>query len=315
MQVHYDIDKLPLFTNSVITIGTFDGIHSGHHAILDQLIQEGSKHEGESVVITFHPHPRKIIRAGEAPSLLTAIDERIALFQKKGIDHLVIVPFDLNFAELSAEEYIDNFLVHYFHPKAIVIGFDHRYGKNRAGDYALLKSKENLHGYEVIEIPEFILNNSKISSTHIRKALLAGEVEIANSLLGYPYQLEGIVIRGDQLGRTIGFPTANLAIIETEKLVPATGVYAVSVFVKKANSIIEKNGMMNIGYRPTVSGKERRIEIHLFNLNEDLYDLSLCVELKAFIRNEIKFSGLAELTAQLEKDKKTVIAFFDLQAK
>ena len=315
MQVHYDIDKLPLFTNSVITIGTFDGIHSGHHAILDQLIQEGSKHEGESVVITFHPHPRKIIRAGEAPSLLTSIDERIALFQKKGIDHLVIVPFDLNFAELSAEEYIDKFLVHYFHPKAIVIGFDHRYGKNRAGDYALLKSKENLHGYEVIEIPEFILNNSKISSTHIRKALLAGEVEIANSLLGYPYQLEGIVIRGDQLGRTIGFPTANLAIIETEKLVPATGVYAVSVFVKKANSIIEKNGMMNIGYRPTVSGKERRIEIHLFNLNEDLYDLSLCVELKAFIRNEIKFSGLAELTAQLEKDKKTVIAFFDLQAK
>ena len=315
MQVHYDIDKLPLFTNSVITIGTFDGIHSGHHAILDQLIQEGSKHEGESVVITFHPHPRKIIRAGEAPSLLTSIDERIALFQKKGIDHLVIVPFDLNFAELSAEEYIDKFLVHYFHPKAIVIGFDHRYGKNRAGDYALLKSKENLHEYEVIEIPEFILNNSKISSTHIRKALLAGEVEIANSLLGYAYQLEGIVIRGDQLGRTIGFPTANLAIIETEKLVPATGVYAVSVFVKKANSIIEKNGMMNIGYRPTVSGKERRIEIHLFNLNEDLYDLSLCVELKAFIRNEIKFSGLAELTAQLEKDKKTVIAFFDLQAK
>ncbi len=315
MQVHYDIDKLPLFTNSVITIGTFDGIHSGHHAILDQLIQEGSKHEGESVVITFHPHPRKIIRAGEAPSLLTSIDERIALFQKKGIDHLVIVPFDLNFAELSAEEYIDKFLVHYFHPKAIVIGFDHRYGKNRAGDYALLKSKENLHEYEVIEIPEFILNNSKISSTHIRKALLAGEVEIANSLLGYAYQLEGIVIRGDQLGRTIGFPTANLAIIETEKLVPATGVYAVSVFVKKANSIIEKNGMMNIGYRPTVSGKERRIEIHLFDLNEDLYDLSLCVELKAFIRNEIKFSGLAELTAQLEKDQKTVIAFFDLQAK
>ena len=134
-------------------------------------------------------------------------------------------------------------------------------------------------------------------------------------MLGYPYQLEGIVIRGDQLGRTIGFPTANLAIIETEKLVPATGVYAVSVFVKKANSIIEKNGMMNIGYRPTVSGKERRIEIHLFNFNEDLYDLSLCVELKAFIRNEIKFSGLEELTAQLEKDQKTVIAFFDLQAK
>jgi riboflavin kinase/FMN adenylyltransferase len=315
MQVHNDIDKLPHFTNSVITIGTFDGIHSGHHAILDQLIQEGHKHEGESVVITFHPHPRKIIRAGEAPSLLTSIDERIALFQKKGIDHLVIVPFDLNFAELSAEEYIDKFLVHYFHPKAIVIGFDHRYGKNRAGDYALLKSKENIHGYEVIEIPEFILNNSKISSTHIRKALLAGEVEIANSLLGYDYQLEGIVIRGDQLGRKIGFPTANLAITETEKLIPATGVYAVSVFIKKANSIIEKNGMMNIGYRPTVSGKERRIEIHLFNLNEDLYDLSLCVKLKSFIRNEIKFSGLEELTAQLEKDQKTVIAFFDVQSK
>ena len=315
MQVHYDIDKLPLFTNSVITIGTFDGIHSGHHAILDQLIQEGHKHDGESVVITFHPHPRKIIRTGEAPSLLTSIDERIALFQKKGIDHLVIVPFDLTFAELSAEEYIDNFLVHYFHPKAIVIGFDHRYGKNRAGDYTLLKSKESIYGYEVIEIPEFILNNSKISSTHIRESLLAGKVETANSLLGYAYQLEGIVIRGDQLGRTIGFPTANLAITETEKLIPATGVYAVSVFIKKVNQAIEKNGMMNIGYRPTVSGKERRIEIHIFDLKEDLYDLSLCVELKAFIRNEIKFSGLEELTAQLEKDKNTVLSFFEAQSK
>jgi riboflavin kinase/FMN adenylyltransferase len=179
----------------------------------------------------------------------------------------------------------------------------------------LLKSKESIYGYEVIEIPEFILNNSKISSTHIRESLLAGKVETANSLLGYAYQLEGIVIRGDQLGRTIGFPTANLAITETEKLIPATGVYAVSVFIKKGNQAIEKNGMMNIGYRPTVSGKERRIEIHIFDLKEDLYDLSLCVELKAFIRNEIKFSGLEELTAQLEKDKNTVLSFFEAQSK
>lgn len=309
MEVHYKIENLPQFQQAVITIGSFDGVHSGHAAILDQLKEQAHLHQGETVVITFHPHPRKILHAADTPSLLTSLDERIALFEKNGINHLVVVPFDLNFSKLSAEEYIQNFLVNNFYPKVIVIGFDHRFGKERQGDYAMLKEKGNLYGYEVVEIPEKILNDSKISSTNIRKALIEGRIEETNSLLGYCFQLEGIVIRGDQLGRTLGFPTANLAITETEKIIPATGVYAVGVHLKINGNHIEKVGMMNIGYRPTVSGKERRIEVHIFNFNEDIYDHILTVELKAYIRNEMKFSGLDALKIQLANDKQTITQF------
>ena len=306
MQVHYNIDELPLIEQSVITIGSFDGVHTGHAAILNQLKFEAAKIGGETVVITFHPHPRKILHALEAPSLLTSLDERIRLFQKTGIDHLVIVPFDLRFSELEASEYIDQILVGHFHPKVIVIGFDHRFGKERKGDYLLLKTMGEQLGYEVVEIPEKILKDSKISSTNIRKTLMEGRISETTMLLGYYYQLEGLVIRGDQLGRTLGFPTANMAITETEKLIPTTGVYAVNVKIKKADQTIEAKGMMNIGYRPTVNGKERRIEVNIFDFNEDIYDLTICVELIAFIRNEMKFSGLDALKAQLAADKEQI---------
>jgi riboflavin kinase/FMN adenylyltransferase len=306
MQVHYNIDELPLIEQSVITIGSFDGVHKGHAAILNQLKFEAAKIGGETVVITFHPHPRKILHALEAPSLLTSLDERIRLFQKTGIDHLVIVPFDLRFSELEASEYIDQILVGHFHPKVIVIGFDHRFGKERKGDYLLLKTMGEQLGYEVVEIPEKILKDSKISSTNIRKTLMEGRISETTMLLGYYYQLEGLVIRGDQLGRTLGFPTANMAITETEKLIPTTGVYAVNVKIKKADQIIEAKGMMNIGYRPTVNGKERRIEVNIFDFNEDIYDRTICVELIAFIRNEMKFSGLDALKAQLAADKEQI---------
>ena len=306
MQVHYNIDELPLIEQSVITIGSFDGVHTGHAAILNQLKFEAAKIRGETVVITFHPHPRKILHALEAPSLLTSLDERIRLFQKTGIDHLVIVPFDLRFSELEASEYIDQILVGHFHPKVIVIGFDHRFGKERKGDYLLLKTMGEQLGYEVVEIPEKILKDSKISSTNIRKTLMEGRISETTMLLGYYYQLEGLVIRGDQLGRTLGFPTANMAITETEKLIPTTGVYAVNVKIKKADQTIEAKGMMNIGYRPTVNGKERRIEVNIFDFNEDIYDRTICVELIAFIRNEMKFSGLDALKAQLAADKEQI---------
>jgi riboflavin kinase/FMN adenylyltransferase len=306
MQVHYNIDELPLIEQSVITIGSFDGVHTGHAAILNQLKFEAAKIGGETGVITFHPHPRKILHALEAPSLLTSLDERIRLFQKTGIDHLVIVPFDLRFSELEASEYIDQILVGHFHPKVIVIGFDHRFGKERKGDYLLLKTMGEQLGYEVVEIPEKILKDSKISSTNIRKTLMEGRISETTMLLGYYYQLEGLVIRGDQLGRTLGFPTANMAITETEKLIPTTGVYAVNVKIKKADQTIEAKGMMNIGYRPTVNGKERRIEVNIFDFNEDIYDRTICVELIAFIRNEMKFSGLDALKAQLAADKEQI---------
>lgn len=311
MRVHYQIEALPTFTNPVITIGTFDGVHLGHKSILEQLNSEAKKIDGETIVITFHPHPRKIIQHEETPALLTSVDERIRHFETSEIDHLVIVPFDLGFSELEAREYISEFLVSNFHPKIIVIGFDHRFGKDRMGDYTLMKEMGNEFGYRVIEIPQKLLNDSKIGSSQIRNSLREGKVEEAAGLLGYSYQLEGIVIKGDQLGRKIGYPTANLLIIDTEKLIPSGGVYAVSVVICKENMRMNKYGMMNIGYRPTVNGKERRIEVHIFEFDEDIYGVNVIVELKYFIRNEIKFSGLEALKEQLGKDKQTCINKFD----
>ena len=310
MKVHSDIAILPRFNNSVLTIGSFDGVHLGHKSILDQLKNEAKKINGETIVITFHPHPRKIIQHEETPALLTSIDERINHFETSGIDHLVIVPFDLGFSELNADDYIEKFLVSNFNPKIIVIGFDHRFGKDRKGDYQLLNEKGEDFNYKVIEIPEKLLNDSKISSSQIRHSLLEGKVEESEELLGYPYQLTGIVIKGDQLGRKIGYPTANLLIIDTEKLIPSGGVYAVSVKIYTDENPLMKFGMMNIGYRPTVNGKERRIEVHILDFDQEIYGVKVSVELHYFIRKEIKFSGLDSLKEQLNRDKKNCIDKF-----
>jgi riboflavin kinase/FMN adenylyltransferase len=312
MKVHYDIERLPLFNNAVLTIGSFDGVHLGHKSILEQLKNEAKKINGETIVITFHPHPRKIIQHEETPALLTSIDERINHFETCGIDHLVIVPFDLGFSELNAKEYVEKFLVSNFHPKIIVIGFDHRFGKARKGNYELLHELGEEFNYKVIEIPEKLLNDSKISSSQIRHCLLEGKIDESEKLLGYPYQLTGIVIKGDQLGRKIGYPTANLLIIDTEKLIPAGGVYAVAVKIYTDENPIKKFGMMNIGYRPTVNGKERRIEVHIFDFDEEIYGVKVAVELNFFIRNEIKFSGLDSLKQQLDKDKNNCRIKFQL---
>jgi riboflavin kinase/FMN adenylyltransferase len=303
MQVHFEVNKLPFIRNAVLTIGAFDGVHQGHRIILSQLSKIAASLSGETVVITFHPHPRRILNNAEAPSLLTSLDERISLFSALGIHHLVIIPFNQEFASLTAEKYIQDFLVQYFKPRAVVVGFDHRFGRNRTGDYQMLEKEGELYGFDVIEIPEYVLNESKVSSTQIRQALLSGNIELANELLTYPYQLTGTVIEGDKLGRTIGFPTANLAIMDNDKLIPASGVYAVRVYREKGKKNPVMNGMMNIGYRPTVNGRERRIEVHLFNFNEDIYNEQLRVELLFHTRKEMKFSGIDALKLQLEKDK------------
>ncbi len=294
---------MPFIRNAVLTIGAFDGVHQGHRIILSQLSKIAASLSGETVVITFHPHPRRILNNAEAPSLLTSLDERISLFSALGIHHLVIIPFNQEFASLTAEKYIQDFLVQYFKPRAVVVGFDHRFGRNRTGDYQMLEKEGELYGFDVIEIPEYVLNESKVSSTQIRQALLSGNIELANELLTYPYQLTGTVIEGDKLGRTIGFPTANLAIMDNDKLIPASGVYAVRVYREKGKKNPVMNGMMNIGYRPTVNGRERRIEVHLFNFNEDIYNEQLRVELLFHTRKEMKFSGIDALKLQLEKDK------------
>ena len=233
MFVHHRTDNLPAFRNAVITIGTFDGVHKGHQLIIDQLKQEAKTIDGETVIITFHPHPRKIIggKSGKL-FLLTTLDERIRLLESAGIDHLVIVPFTDAFSAQDASAYISDFLVNLFHPHTIIIGYDHRFGKNRQGDYHLLEDMSVKYNYAVKEIDEQILNEVTISSTRIREALTKGDITTANAFLGYPYFFEGEVIHGDKRGRSIGYPTANLKVSDPDKLIPADGVYAVRVDLK-----------------------------------------------------------------------------------
>jgi riboflavin kinase/FMN adenylyltransferase len=306
MHIHFQLEQLPHFKNPVLTIGAFDGVHSGHLAILDELKQVANLIQGETVVITFHPHPRRILNNADAPALLTSLSERIARFEQLGIHHLVVVPFDPAFAEMSATDYIYKFLIDLFHPKVIIIGNDHRFGKDRSGDLTMLKDFGISHGFTVKEIPEKLLNESRVSSTNIRHALLNGDIKLANQLLTYNYQLIGTVVVGDKLGRTLGFPTANLSMLDSDKLIPASGVYAVHVLLQKGGQKREYKGMMNIGYRPTVNGKERRIEVHIFKFDEDIYNEILVVSLVAHTRKELKFAGLEALKTQLYKDKEEI---------
>ena len=233
MQVHTQINNLPVFRNAVVTIGTFDGVHTGHQQIIAQLKEEAHAIDGETVIITFHPHPRKVVAHKEV-FVLNTLDEKIELLREKGIDHLVVVPFDERFASQSAKEYVEHFLFEKFHPHTVIIGYDHRFGHGRQGDYHLLEDFGKQLGFLVKEIPEHVLNNITVSSTKIREALLNSDVETANNYLGYDYFFEGLVIEGNKLGRTLGYPTANLQIETPEKLIPGNGVYAVIASVDKS---------------------------------------------------------------------------------
>ncbi|MBY0536302.1 MAG: bifunctional riboflavin kinase/FAD synthetase [Chitinophagaceae bacterium] len=311
MQVHYGINDLPQFQKAVITIGTFDGVHLGHEYILNQLKKEAAAIGGTSVLISFHPHPRHIVsHSGQPLSLLTTLEERILLLRKAGIDHLVIIPFTETFAKMDATSYVRDFLVRYFSPQAIIIGYDHRFGANRSGNFALLEQLQSIYRYQLKEIPAQVLEANAISSTRIREALGKGLVREARTLLGYPYFFEGLVVKGNQLGRTIGFPTANLNIVSPDKLIPSNGVYAVKATVQTKAYTTQENpvklkGMMNIGIRPTVGGMNKVIEVNLFQFNQDIYDQFIRVELIDFIRNEQKFAGLDALKAQLNQDQST----------
>ena len=301
MTVYTNIQDLPIFNHSVITIGTFDGVHFGHQQILELMKSAAKQVNGETVIITFHPHPRKIIGINKTPIfLLNTPEEKINLLEKYGIDHLVIIPFTEKFAQQTAEHYIADFLVNTFHPHTIIIGHDHRFGKDRTGDFQLLEDKALELGYQVKEIPGYMLNNITISSTKIREALLKGDIENAHDLLSYDYYFTGKVVKGNQLGRTIGYPTANIEMIDENKLIPCNGVYSVLVTNEKLK-INQQGGMMNIGYRPTVEGNKRTIEVNLFDFDQSLYDETLTITLKKYLRSEEKFSGLDELKKQLEK--------------
>lgn len=302
MKVHRELGaSLPAFRNAVVTIGTFDGVHRGHQQILLQLKEEASRIDGETVIITFHPHPRKIVSSVPGDiKLLTTLEEKIVLLEQAGIDHLVVVPFDHHFADLSADDYVHDFLHRYFKPHTIIIGYDHRFGKGRSGDYQLLETYGSKLGFAVKEIPEQVLNEVTVSSTLIRKALMAKDITQANAALGYPYFFEGTVVTGNQLGRTIGFPTANLHIASEEKLIPGNGVYAVRV---KDEEGATWGGMMNIGVRPTVDGTRRVIEVNIFDFSKDIYGQNLQVQIIAQLRDEVKFTGIEALKVQLVKDE------------
>lgn len=327
MKVHKDLGQLPIFKDAVVTIGTFDGVHTGHQQIIQQLKDEAAKIDGEKVIITFHPHPRKVIGASSKEiKLINTLDEKTELLAAKGIDHLVIVPFTQAFSELTAEEYVRDFLIAKFHPHTIIIGYDHRFGKERKGDYHLLEDCCSVYSYALKEIPVHVLNAVSVSSTRIREAIAHGEIESANRLLGYDFFFEGTVIEGNELGRTIGYPTANLKTESEEKIVPGDGVYVVelsivnrqwSVEADNANNIQSSftnhhslKGMMNIGYRPTVDGAKKTIEVNIFDFNEDIYGKALRVYVKKYLRGEQKFSSLDALKDQLAKDKMQTIAYF-----
>lgn len=301
MQVFYGTEKLPLFPNAVLTIGTFDGLHEGHRRILASVVAEAKARKGTSILITFHPHPRKLIQPDQPLKLLTSLRERLALIDEAGMDVAVVVPFTAAFASQSAHEYISNFLLRRFRPELIIIGYDHRFGQDRAGDISLLRQYAADSGFSVFEIPAQLIDDAAVSSTKIRKALAAGGVEEASLMLGEEYRLSGRVSRGAQLGRTIGYPTANIIPEDPEKMIPHSGVYAVRVYAEGA---FEAGGMMNIGVNPTVSSTHiQKLEVHLFDFSGDLYDRELEIRFVARIRDEQKFSDLDALKMQLALDE------------
>jgi riboflavin kinase/FMN adenylyltransferase len=302
MQVHYDIENLPVFRNAIITIGTFDGVHMGHRQVIDKLKAEAKAIDGETVIITFHPHPRKVVSSTILGiRLINTLDEKIELLRQLNIDHLVVVPFTDAFANQPAEDYVENFLIDKFHPHTLIIGYDHRFGRDRLGDYRLLEKDAVKYNYQLKEIPKHILENISISSTNIREAILHSDIGTADKLLGYEFFFSGIVVHGNKLGRKLGYPTANLKVTDEEKIVPGNGIYA--VYAHPEGSPERLKGMMSIGFRPTVDGKKRVIEVNIFDFDNEIYDQTLKVFVKKYLREEIKFDGLEALVKQMDQDK------------
>jgi riboflavin kinase/FMN adenylyltransferase len=292
---------------TILTLGTFDGVHFGHKKILEKVTQNTENEKYESLVLTFFPHPRMVLQVDSDIKMLNTIDEKTALLDQIGIQNLVIHPFDESFSRLTAEEFVKNILVDKFHIHKIIIGHDHRFGRNRTANIDELKAFGEQYDFEVEEISAQEIKEVSVSSTKIRQALDEGNITLANEYLGYNYSLTGIVSKGRQLGRTIGFPTANLKIEENFKLIPKKSVY----IVKSAIGSKTVLGMMNIGLNPTVNGKSQTIEINYFDFNEDLYDQKITVSILKRIRDEQKFDSVDHLKWQLAQDKNIALAYFE----
>lgn len=292
-------------TKSVVTIGTFDGVHVGHRKILEKLIARAKEMNCESVVLSFFPHPRMVLQHDTSIKLLNTLDEKIKLMDELGIDHLIIHPFDQEFSNLSAEQFVKDILVDQLHTKKIIIGYDHRFGKNRSADISDLIEFGATYNFEVEQISAEEINEIAVSSTKIRTSLLNADLETVTHSLGYPYEFSGIVVQGKQLGRTIGFPTANISIDQEYKLLPKNGVYVVKVTLENESL----HGMMNIGVRPTVDGLTQTVEVFLFDFERDIYNAHLTVTVLKFIRNEEKFESLDALKSQIQNDKTVALDF------
>lgn len=301
MQVLRDLNQLPDLSGSVITIGTFDGVHTGHYEIIQKITASAKAIGGKSVIITFHPHPRHIITPESPVYYLTTLEEKIKILEQYGVDVVVVVPFSREFSEISAEDYAKTFLIGKFHPAIIVFGYDHKFGKDRSGDIYLLKKIAGDYAIKIEEIPAHVIDSVTVSSSKIRNYLKEGNISEANDLLGYHYEISGPVIKGNQIGRTLGFPTANIYVEESNKLIPADGVYLTAVHIK--NNPNKYYGLLSIGTRPTFNKTEKRIEVNILNFNDTIYGETITVEFLAFIRKDKKFESVDALVAAMNEDK------------
>ncbi len=300
MKIFRGLDNIQKIQNAVVTQGTFDGVHLAHKIILSKVRQLAIVQNGESVLMTFEPHPRMVLKPDNHDlKLLTTLDEKIELLQNEGIQNLIVIPFTIELSQLHSQEFIKQIIVDKIGTKTLVIGYDHRFGKNREGSFEHLKNFSEDYGFELEEVSEQVVDEIAISSTKIRNALNAGKITTASKYLGRNYSISGSVIKGRQLGRTIGYPTANMLVNSEHKLIPCDGVYAVKVIVQNKTF----GGMLNIGNNPTVEGKGRSIEVNIFDFSEDIYNQSISIVFVNKLRGEEKFNGLNALQTQLEKDK------------
>ena len=300
MKVTYGLNNFKTISCAVATTGTFDGVHLGHRKILNQLVAKAKKVGGESVLLTFSPHPRIVLQPDVELELLSSENEKISLLEKTGIDHLIIHPFTREFSRTQSLDFVREFLVNKIGVKHLVIGYDHHFGRNREGSFDHLKEFGPIYGFEVEEIAAFDIDQVNVSSTKIRNALAEGNVELANMYLGTPYSISGKVIKGNQIGRTIGFPTANIECDFMQKLLPADGVYAGKLHVNGHTY----NAMANLGSRPTIGSKQRKLEVHCIGTDIHLYESEVRFELYKFLRGIEEFANLDALKKQLEADKK-----------
>lgn len=299
MKVHQTIRSFSQHHQStVLTIGTFDGVHIGHQKIIERLNKLKKDSGSGSAILTFYPHPRRVLKKDDQIKMLTTFEEKVALLEKFKLDHLIVEPFTEEFSNTPAEAFVKNILIDQLKVKKLVIGHDHKFGRNREGDFETLLRLGKKYGFEVEEIPSQDIENIAVSSTKIRKALLNGEIDKANAYLGHPYFLSGAVVPGKGIGRTLTFPTINLNIDENYKLIPKTGVYSVQTRFNKEIVF----GVMNIGFRPTLNGETKTVEIHLLDFAGNLYDENISIEILHRLRDEQKFDSLEDLKKQIQKD-------------